>query len=186
MANGLGVVEIDLRDTGQSEIALAFLGAANFALDGIAGAKPEAADDRRRDVDIVGSGEVIGLRRAEESEAVVQHLNGARPHDLDAVIGLDLEDREHQVLLAHRRCALDPHFLGHCDQVGGGFLFQFFQMHGNSLFLGSWCSSWSNWPKAEERQDAARVRERTAGFIETGRGRSRFEVCLATAPVNQR
>ena len=109
-------------DAGQSEIALAFLGPADLAFDGVAGAQPEAADDRRRDVDVVGTGEIIGLGRAEEAEAVVEDLDRARSHDLDAVFGLDLEDREHQVLLAHRRCALDAHLLGHCDELGGGFL----------------------------------------------------------------
>ena len=76
-----------------------------------------------------GPGEIIRFGRAQEAEAVVQHLDGARAHDLDAVLGLDLQDREHEVLLAHRRRAFDPHLLGHCDQVRGGFLFQFFQMH---------------------------------------------------------
>ena len=51
------------------------------------------------------------------------------PYDLGAAFGADLEDREHQVLLAHRRCAFDPHLLGHGDQVGGGFLLEVLEMH---------------------------------------------------------
>ena len=129
VANGFRIVEVDLGDTGQGEIALAFLGPANFTFNRVAGAQAKTADDRWGDVDIVGAGEIIRLGRAEETETIVQHLDGARTHDLDAVFGLDLEDREHQVLLAHRRCAFDAHLLGHRDQVGGGFLFQFFQMH---------------------------------------------------------
>ncbi len=140
VANLLGIVEVDRRDPGQREIALAFLGPADLALDRVAGAKPEAPDDRRRDVDVVGAGEIIGFGRTEESEAVVQHLDGAGAHDLDPVLGLDFQDREHEVLLAHRRRAFDTHLLGHCDEVRGRLFLQFFQMHDGS-FLGELCSS---------------------------------------------
>ncbi len=46
VADRLGIVEIDRGDAGQREIALAFLGAADFAFDRVAGAQAEAADDR--------------------------------------------------------------------------------------------------------------------------------------------
>ncbi len=130
VADLLGIVEVDRRHPGQREIALAFLGSANLALDRVAGAQAEAADDRRRHIDVVRTGEIIGLGRAEEAEAVVQHLDGARTHDLDPILGLDLQDREHEVLLAHRRRAFDTHLLGHCNEVGWGLFLQFFQMHG--------------------------------------------------------
>jgi hypothetical protein len=48
----------------------------------------------------------------------------------------DLEDREHQVLLAQRRCALDPISSAIATGRRGVFL-EFFQMHVSSLFLGS-------------------------------------------------
>jgi len=136
VADGFRIVEIDRRHPGQSEIALAFLRAANLALNRIAGAKPEAANDRRRDIDVVRPGEIIGFGRTQEAEAVVQHLDRSGAHDLDAVFGLDLEDREHQILLAHRRRALDTHLLSCRDQLGGRLFLQFFQMHEFSLFLG--------------------------------------------------
>ena len=71
VADRSGSSKLIVRDAGQREIALALLGAADFAFDGVAGAQAEAADDRRRDIDVVGAGEVIGLGRAEEAEAVV-------------------------------------------------------------------------------------------------------------------
>ena len=150
-----------VRDAGQREIALAFLGPADLAFDRVAGAQAEAADDRRRDIDVVRTGEVIGLGRAQEAEAVVQHLDGARTHDLDAVFGLDLQDREHQVLLAHRRRAFDPHLLGHRDEVGGGLFLQFFQMH-RIVF------SWEDVLELSEIDESGRGRTPHAGRTDAG------------------
>ena len=77
MADRFGIVEIDLGDLGQREVALAVLGAADLAFDRVAGAQAEAADDVGRDIDVVGPGEIIGLGAAQEAEAVVEHLDGA-------------------------------------------------------------------------------------------------------------
>ena len=77
VADGLGIVEIDRTELGQREIALAFLGAADLAFDRVAGAQAEFADLVRRDIDVVGAGEIIGLGRAQEAEAVVQHFDRA-------------------------------------------------------------------------------------------------------------
>ena len=73
----LGVLEIDGGDLQQGEIALAFLGGADRAFDGVAGAKAEAADLRGRNIDIVGTRQVVGFRRAQEAEAVLQDFDHA-------------------------------------------------------------------------------------------------------------
>ena len=78
MADRIRIVEIDLGDLGQREIALAFLGSADLAFDRVAGAQAEAADDARRDIDVVGAGEIIRLGRAQEAEAVVENFDRAR------------------------------------------------------------------------------------------------------------
>ena len=77
VAGLLGVLEIDGVDLEQREIALAFLGAADVAVDGVAGAQAEAADLRGRDVDVVRAGQVVRFRRAQEAEAVGEHLDDA-------------------------------------------------------------------------------------------------------------
>src|SRR3546814_13011691 len=64
------------------------------------GAQAIFADLVRRHIDVVGAGEIIGLRVAEETEAVGEHFDGARSDDLLALFGEFLEDREHQILLA--------------------------------------------------------------------------------------
>ena len=83
VAGLLGVLEIDGVDLEQREIALALLRAADLAVDGVAGAQAEAADLRGRDVDVVGAGQVVRLRRAQEAEAVGQHLDDAFADDVD-------------------------------------------------------------------------------------------------------
>jgi hypothetical protein len=132
VADRLGVVEIDLDESDQGEIALAVLRPADLALDSVAGAKAELTDLVGRHVDVVRAGQIVGIGGAEEAEAVLQHLDRAHAHDLLAVLGLDLEDGEHQLLLAQGRGALDPQFFGHGHQIGGGFLLQVFEMHRNT------------------------------------------------------
>ena len=74
VADGVGIVEIDLGDADEREIALAVLGAADLALDRVAGPQAELADLVGRDIDVVGAGEIIGLGRAQEAEAVLAAL----------------------------------------------------------------------------------------------------------------
>src|SRR3546814_371924 len=114
------------------EIALAVLGPADLAFDGVAGTQAEFTNLIGRDVDVVGTSEIVRLGAAQETETVGQHLDRAEPHDLITEIGLFLEDAEQQILLAQRRGALDPQFFGHFDQFGGSLLLQVFEMHGES------------------------------------------------------
>src|SRR3546814_14153697 len=72
----------------------------------------------------------MGLRGAEETAAVWDHFDGARSDDLLALFGEFLEDREHQILLAQRRCALDAKLFGHFDELRGGYCLAVFKMHG--------------------------------------------------------
>src|SRR3546814_4684982 len=82
VADDVGIVEIDADKLGEREIAFAVAGRADFALDRIAGAQAIFADLVRRHIDVVGAGEIIGLRVAEETEAVGEHFDGARSDDL--------------------------------------------------------------------------------------------------------
>ena len=115
----LRILEIDGVDLEQGEIALAFLGAADRAVHRVAGAQAEFADLRGRHVDVVGSGQVVRIGRAQEAEAVLQHLDDARADDLDLARRQLLEDGEHELLLAHRARVLDLELLGEGDEFGG-------------------------------------------------------------------
>ena len=71
VADGVGLVEVDLCDPGQRELALAILGPADFAFARVAGAQAEFSHEIGRDVDVVRTGKVIGFRTPQEAEAVV-------------------------------------------------------------------------------------------------------------------
>src|SRR4029078_4421081 len=79
----LRVLEIDGVDLEQGEIALAVFRAPDLAFDSVAGPETEAPDLRGRDVDVVGAGEIVGIGRAQEAEAVLQYLDDAGAGDLD-------------------------------------------------------------------------------------------------------
>ena len=132
VANRVGIVEIDLVERRQRKIALALARCADLALDRVAGTQAPFADLVGRDVDIVGAGKIVRLGAAQEAETVLQHFDGADPHDLFFVFfvfGELAQNAEHQVLPPHGRSALDPQFFGHRDQVCRGFLFQVLEMH---------------------------------------------------------
>ena len=90
----------------QREIALVIERRSHQCRQGIAGAKVEAADLARRDVDVVWSGQVRLVRGAKEPEAVLQYLQNAFCIDGSAFAGMGLEDRKNDVLLARPGQAL--------------------------------------------------------------------------------
>ena len=112
LARALGLLVVDRLDLQQREVALAFLRRADLTGHDVAGAQIEAADLARGDVDVVGTRQVVVVGSAEEPEAVGQDLQHALAVDEAALFGLRAEDREDQLLLAHRRCALDVEVLG--------------------------------------------------------------------------
>ena len=61
VADLLGILEVDLVDLDEGEIAFALLGTTDQAFDSVAGAQAEAADLRGRNIDVVRSREVVGI-----------------------------------------------------------------------------------------------------------------------------
>jgi hypothetical protein len=123
LAHPLRIVEIDAGDLEQREITLAVARRADLALDGVAGAQPEAPHLARADIDVVGSRQVIRLGRAQEAEPVRHHFQHAVARDRHLIFGELLQDREQHVLLAQGGSVLDFEFLGKGEQLGGGFPF---------------------------------------------------------------
>ncbi len=123
------VFEVDLADLEQGEVALAVLGAADLAFDRVARAQREAADLRGRDVDVVGTGQVVGVGRAQEAEAVLQHLDDAGAGDFDLFGGELLQRREHQLLLAHGAGVLDAGLLREAQHLRRRLELQVFKLH---------------------------------------------------------
>ena len=126
----LGRDTVHAVDLDQREIAFTVLGHPDFTFDHVAGVQVEAADLARAEVDVVGGRHVAGLDRAQETEAVGQHLEHAVAEDLLAGLGALLHDREHQLLLAQSCDVLDLQRLAHGDEFGDGLGFEFGKMHG--------------------------------------------------------
>ncbi len=124
-----GVFEIDGRDLQQRKIAFAVLRPTDRTFHRVTGAKPEAADLRGRNVDVVRPREIVGFRGTQEAEAILQRLHDALAHNLHIALGELFQDREQHVLLAHGRGILDFEFLGEGQKIGGGFGFKILQLH---------------------------------------------------------
>ena len=129
VARLLGILEIDRVDLEQREIALAFLRGADVAFDGVAGAQTETADLAWRNIDVVGPGQIIRFRRAQKAEAVGEHLDDAFADDVDFLGRELLEDREHQLLLAHGAGVFDLMFFGEGDEFGRGLGLEVLEFH---------------------------------------------------------
>ena len=100
-----------------------------MAFDGVAGAKAEAADLRRRDVDVVGAGQVVGVGRAQKAEAVGENLDDAFADNIDFLDRELLENGEHQLLLAHGAGIFDPVLFRERDELSRRFRFEVLEFH---------------------------------------------------------
>jgi len=129
VARLLRVFEIEGVDLEQRKVTLAFLRRANVAFDGVASAQAETADLAGRDVDVIGARQVIRFRRAEEAEAVRQHLNDTFADDINLLRRELLEDGEHQLLLAHGAGVLNLVLFSEADEFGRGFGLQVLEFH---------------------------------------------------------
>ena len=85
----------------QRKVAFAVLGRAHLSFDHVAGVQVEAAYLARADIDVVGACGVAGIGAAQEAKAVGQDFQHAVGDDLFAGARALLDDREHQLLLAH-------------------------------------------------------------------------------------
>jgi len=117
-------IEIDRVDPQHGEEFFFVLGRPDHARQGVAGAQVELADLARGDVDVVGAGEVVVLRRAQEAEALRQHLQHAFGEEQSFPLGLGFQQPEDQFLLAQGKGTLDPVGLGHLRKPADGLLLQ--------------------------------------------------------------
>ncbi len=124
-----GLFEVDLAHLQKGEVALAFLGRADLAFDRIARAQRKAPDLRGRHVDVVGSGQVVGVGRAQEAEAVQQHFHDAGAGDFYFFGGELFQRREHQLLLAHGAGVFDAVLLREAQELRGRLELQVFKLH---------------------------------------------------------
>ena len=122
----LGVLVVDRVHLEEREVAFAFLGRPDLAGDRVAGPDIEPPYLGRRYIDVVGAGQIIVVRRPQESEPVREDLKHALSEDHAVLLGLRLQDGEDQLLLAHAADAFDLQIVGHRREFGDAFPFQFY------------------------------------------------------------
>ena len=125
----IGAVVVDGVDLEKREVAFPFLWRTNLARDGVAGAQAESSNLARTDVDVVRTGEVGAVGRAQETEAVLQDLEHPVSVDVFAPSRVTLEDGEDDVLLALTGHAVDAHLLRELEKLRRGHLLQFGKVH---------------------------------------------------------
>src|SRR6185437_11737726 len=84
-------------------------------------------------VDVVGPGEVRGVGRAQEAEAVLEHLEGAVAEDRLALLRLVLEESEDELLLAQSIGALELVGVRHVDELGNVLQLEIGEVHAAGL-----------------------------------------------------
>ncbi len=100
VARLFGRFEVDGLDLDQREILLAFMRRTHLAADGVAGLQVELADLRGRNVNVVRTGQIVVIGRAEEAVAIRQDFQHAFGEDVAFFFALGLKDLEDEVLLA--------------------------------------------------------------------------------------
>ena len=121
--------EVDAGDAQQRKVTLAVLRRADLALHSVAGPQPEPPHLARTDVDVVGPRQIVGFRRPQEAEPVLQHLEHAVAEDRHVVLGELLQNGEHHLLLAQGAGVLDPQFFRVRQQLGRRFGLEFLEIH---------------------------------------------------------
>jgi hypothetical protein len=99
VAGFFGGFEVNGFDLDEREILFAFVRRADVAADGVAGLEVEFANLRRRNVDVVGAGEVVVIGRAKEAVAVGENFEDTLGKNVAFLFALCLENFEDQVLL---------------------------------------------------------------------------------------
>ncbi len=100
VARLFGRFEVDRFDLDQREILFAFMRRTNLAADGVAGLQIELADLRRRNVNVIRTGQVVVIGRAEKTVTIGQDFQHAFGEDVAFFFALGLQDLEDEVLLA--------------------------------------------------------------------------------------
>ena len=113
----LRLFKVDLFDLRHCEIALVVIRLANDAFNRVTGPQSKLTDHLGRDVDIIRTGEIVRLGRAEKPEPVLQNLQHAIATDCPILVGALLQDREHHLALTHRRGVLDFKVFGHRQKL---------------------------------------------------------------------
>ncbi len=129
VAGLVGRLEVDGLDLDQRKVFFSLVGRPHLAADGIAGLQVELADLRGRDIDVVGAGQVVVIRRAQEAVAVGKDFQHAFGEDVAFFFALRLQDFEDQILLAQAARTGEVELASDLGQLGNVLFFEFSDRH---------------------------------------------------------
>jgi hypothetical protein len=101
------------------------MGRADVAADRVAGLQVEFSNLRGGDVDVIGTGQIVVIGRAEESVAIGQDFENAIGEDVSFFFALGLKDFEDQVLFAEAAGTGDVEGARNAAELRNVFFFQF-------------------------------------------------------------
>ena len=125
----LRVFPVDRLHLEQSQIAFALLRRTHLPQDRVPGPHVETLDLGRRDVDVVGTVQVVPVLAAQEPIALGEDLEDPLAPENDVRIEQVLLDTEDQVLLAHPGEVVDVQLFGHLVKFADRLRFQFGDVH---------------------------------------------------------
>ena len=117
--NFVRVFKIDRVYLKQRKITLAFARTADEALDGVASTQAKPANLRRRHINIIWSGQIVGVWRAQKPETIEQDFDHTLTNNFDLFAGELFQNCEHQLLFAHDGGVFDLMLLCEAQQFGG-------------------------------------------------------------------
>ena len=124
MLDVLRQIEIDFIDLEQRKITLVILGWPDLTADGVAGAQIEAPDLAGRHVDIVGTGQIGTVGRAQKAEPILQDFEHAFAENILTLFRLGFKNAKNNILATHAGRMIAPHTLQGFDQLGDSVLLQ--------------------------------------------------------------
>ena len=110
-------------------ISLRVLGGTNLPGNRASRLQVETSDLRGGNVDVVGAGKIVVVGCPQKTKTVGKAFQDARTIDQPVLLGLCLQDREDQVLLAHARSPFDVQRLGEGSEFADLLLLEFLQVH---------------------------------------------------------
>ena len=113
-----GRIAVDGVEADKREIALVVFRHAHAAFDGIAGVQIEAADLRRRNINIVRTGKVRSICAAQETEAVGQDFKRTGTGKADILLHHLADDGKNKVLFAETVGVFNAMFFCHFQEFG--------------------------------------------------------------------
>ena len=122
-------ISVDGIDAQQGEIALPILGWTDLPDDRVARPQIEAFDLRRRDVDVVGAGEITPVLAPQEPVPLVQNLQDPLGVQVDGGTEQVPLDPEDEILLAQARYVVDMEVFGDCLELRDGLPLEIDDVH---------------------------------------------------------